>query len=1549
MADEQNILNSLRGLVTPQDNINFELSLSKHPSAYKNKSLCYAQNVRLSDDGTVLQNDNNIKGVVEINNKIKNKLIYHIIECNKELVLFAQGDKSNTFDIWRYNEEYNYFAKFYSGIPYNGGKFSGTFTYNSLDALIIAFCEYDSPNEEMNPMMTINLGTFKSGYIENKTNIWISNDNVPNDRNLSYNKLPLCPEVKLPYIENVVKVKGKSYIGVYHLYIRYKINDYDYTQWFSIGYPIINEKLNRNLIHQKVATNKENEDWNQHKLLNAYPTLYKTNLYMLANDNIDLLQQCINLDIHQDDILYDKFQIGIICISSTYTKYYRTNDLESALIYKLSLNIDNLIEEQLNIESYHNFYNVKNIINIKNKLYISNYKEYNFGNKDVDDVSVKLTKIQDIKSKYIAIDDRDIVCGSVVDSNKYRKYVYFGGAGDGFNNKKFIIPLRYYKDNDTYDVELGPAKFVSLLYYLNYLNINIDLTKSNKVKLNFSSIDNTPGSVLVKHDIDKEFDVFEYGIACVPISYTNEDRDSFLGYVDLKDSDGKNILNMKPNPYKGFAILISKLDEIPKCTNQNNIEYKNYYITPSVKDNPYINIVIYDGFKINGIDVLNRLVDTNIINTKKLTGNSSYAYGTAENEMQILPITGLVPGEIYDFYINFINKYGEISPSYRLSCKDEKYKTTFHSTVLDKDEDKNIGIVQLINKGGTSSTAYAIADIPIVNIKGNINSPNILPWCIKKIGKKPLTIENGQQYVFTDIDNDIESDVYKRINNLIQDTVNIPLEIRKTLTWGDLFDDALDVKFLPFVNSQNHKLFQVPSNIVNILSSSTNVNYNLHNGNVVNYNEETLKTSTQYGISVSIPKNIEYSSFFISYKKLEKRYKEDGFGNKYYLFNDFINTGNINVGDIILRHSINKKAWYPNFNSDKPFEIKECSLQQSDVEYSIKEIGVNLFSNICFSNDGQKNRTDRNTAIQFLNTFINPTPYIFKNENNYSYSDIEYIRTFTINKNIYVDNTSPTYRLGNILSKDDIISEGLNGVFKAHNALIYGDGYYGVTTQLSDVGNTSFGYAFLFSMYGFYDDDKNGLYLSTAAKSCNIYELNEEGNPINKIGNDIFYDTIASLNLFNYKIGNIQETNPNIYNIYNSSIHSLNEYNRTIYRSDVISDESKQNNWRFFETEAYKNIEENKGNITNILLIGNYLYVHTEHSLFAFSNDNTLSMNNQQLQLGAPDIFDMEYKEQFITKLGYGGLQDKDSWICGEYGYIYYNKSNKEIIKLYGNKIEKISEPINEFIKWYNPDKVIFADDKYNNRILINFMKCEVSGNIYQDNIMISYNYKFNNLISIHKWYRNYYNNCGFDKAYNTKENLYIIQRNTKTNDLVKTIDKESYGIYDAGIYRNSIISIIFNKYYKDIKYLENVRYKIRNVNILANSDDIIRYPIAQKSIPYAGNNIRVWNDLTDTGKIIFNITNKYDRDNNHNLISVKPENNIIINQSNPEFNNPYFDLGNWNFNYLRDILNVNPDAIIQENSRIYGNYFIIEFDITSNQLVEFEDVDSIMSQDKNI
>ena len=214
------------------------------------------------------------------------------------------------------------------------------------------------------------------------------------------------------------------------------------------------------------------------------------------------------------------------------------------------------------------------------------------------------------------------------------------------------------------------------------------------------------------------------------------------------------------------------------------------------------------------------------------------------------------------------------------------------------------------------------------------------------------------------------------------------------------------------------------------------------------------------------------------------------------------------------------------------------------------------------------------------------------------------------------------------------------------------------------------------------------------------------------------------------------------YTNYNKNNINKLSYDKTIRRSSVIRDESRENSWRKFGLESYKNITENKGKITKLIGIGTLFLVHTEHSLFMFDMDNSLKTNNKEIQLYSPDTFEVQYKEIFTSNLGFGGLQDKESSIVDQFGYIFYDTDKSIFYRYDAGKLNMISEDIQLWLNKFKPVNVRFANDKKHNRLLISFD--------YSDkNTVLSYNYKSNTFISIH--------DIDFKFGVNTKNKLYLL------------------------------------------------------------------------------------------------------------------------------------------------------------------------------------------------
>ena len=408
-----------------------------------------------------------------------------------------------------------------------------------------------------------------------------------------------------------------------------------------------------------------------------------------------------------------------------------------------------------------------------------------------------------------------------------------------------------------------------------------------------------------------------------------------------------------------------------------------------------------------------------------------------------------------------------------------------------------------------------------------------------------------------------------------------------------------------------------------------------------------------------------------------------------------------------------------------------------------------------------------------------------------------------------------------------------------------------------------------------------------------------------------------SIDLFSNPQGSQDDFIPTVYNNYRNDILNITQFDKTIRRSNVIQDESAVNAWRQFPIEGYKNINENKGIITNLVGIGVYLLAHTEHSLFMFNGDATLQTKDKSLQLLQPDAFDTNYVEVFTSDLGFGGLQDDLSFVVDQFGYIFYNNDFTRFYKFDNGQLSLIDQDIYLYLQDNKPTNVRFGNDKFNKRLLISL---KLSNNTTKT---LSYNYELGNFISFHDY--------NFIQGYNTKSKLYLVSENDLYNTIYNFTDTKSYGTYESlSISKTypSSISIILNEDYDAIKFLEFIKYNVRKVS---KSNSLVSiFPVKEGVQPYAGDILEIFSEFTNTGEIDINIdtTNKFNR-----------------------YSKPWFELGNWNFNYFRNKISTYNGSGSDKLTRIYGNYIVIKFTFNNKDKVciEFENLNGSVSKQRKL
>ena len=339
--------------------------------------------------------------------------------------------------------------------------------------------------------------------------------------------------------------------------------------------------------------------------------------------------------------------------------------------------------------------------------------------------------------------------------------------------------------------------------------------------------------------------------------------------------------------------------------------------------------------------------------------------------------------------------------------------------------------------------------------------------------------------------------------------------------------------------------------------------------------------------------------------------------------------------------------------------------------------------------------------------------------------------------------------------------------------------------------------------------------------------------------------------------------------------NQIDFYGKTIRRSDVIQSESVNNSWRYFRPENYKIITENKGNITNVVGIGNYLFAHCEHSLFLFDVTDSLQALDKNVQLLQPDSFEVAYKEVFTADKGYGGLQDYVSWVCDEFGYIFFDRSAKKIYRFDGGQLKDMTEGINNLVKVINPTEIWFGNDRERNRIMANIRSVS-------DNIILSYNLIANGWTSTHSYISNY-------KFIGLKDKLFI--PNVDGNNLTVThyIDTEFNkftlpvgDIDNNGSYKSFIDVVFTNPNYNKIKVLDFITY-------ILNKEPADNFELLQ---------LEIFTNCCYSG-----------------VIDISQERKKVS-----EYKKPYYDFERWNFNWFRNVIDKieNGDMVDRLSGRIH-------------------------------
>ena len=416
--------------------------------------------------------------------------------------------------------------------------------------------------------------------------------------------------------------------------------------------------------------------------------------------------------------------------------------------------------------------------------------------------------------------------------------------------------------------------------------------------------------------------------------------------------------------------------------------------------------------------------------------------------------------------------------------------------------------------------------------------------------------------------------------------------------------------------------------------------------------------------------------------------------------------------------------------------------------------------------------------------------------------------------------------------------------------------------------------------------------------------------------------------------------------------YSKINFDNTIRVSDTLADESFNNSVFKFNPTDYYNIPTDRGVIVKLFSIGNDILVHTKGSFYKFDANSIIVSNDSDIQLKESDPFDAGITQIFDSQYGYGGLDNKEAGCITFDSYFFYDKVSKHIFGYAGNnQILTIDNTIFKFIEWYSPEICRTLHDEKNDRVLFEFVSGRVAdANKTYNTFCISYNYKTKTFISLHDLtLLNAFNsrNC----CYSYKNNFVSLFTNLSNIDstLIEST-KGTWNIYGAATqpsltsfgtaqYNKNVSPFSIAIISKTIEYikesLDSVRYVAQVIQNVITKDVTSRdtYTISQQTRTNPVDRFYAITDVCISSEVKTNVND-----------AARP--NTLL-----DYKGFKYDLVSWSSNYFRNILNATNiyeypnqpgtgrDIVSDNNSLVYGRFFVLVFDFIKTSPIKFEDI----------
>lgn len=665
-------------------NINPKLNLNKTPNLVNSNSLIFAKNIRLDVDGTIhrdystfplsmpydkinqirnkydnlglrIVNDLNIylkeeelddysdvgviKSFIELccndDDSVRNKYfkIVGIISSNNEFYLFidcgwtplyAEDTKDYNLII-RYDE---YSERFYvcpCNWKWNNGTIEGCLINNLRGEKILVIGEYNA-NKNV-PIKSINLS--KSIFTDDES---------------IYTQTPNIPITNFNYQDRF------NYIipnGTYQFFIRYKIRDNFYTDWFPAS-------------RELFAGNSNTID-------TSYGTVKYVDEHRDSNVSFRFSVEHLNKEM---TTYYESFQIGFICshddeivarswkhfgFNIDYINFdYESNDVEEIEIADLT-------------KTTYQLYNVGNITSFKNKVYISNYTESNFNDINLQEYANKIGINIELEEDKVGYGGYDLILSSVrgeevISGLKLDEDTLFSGE-NGIIHKLLLDDSYYGSDRTIYNAISKSLNNENAFYRCGSRKWEIDC---------FADVENlikAQNRFKKPYINNKDYNNFSFQDKITSITINNNKVNQNVDEIIQKIYEGNRYLNFnctfinnKGEADNTYEIIITRpCSYVMTTTTSGGITE----MQPIEDENGGIQTRrVNDSLIIGKPETKEVTIHTYYTQKIVITIKANKRYLNAENSYVNVDYTTLIPYQKYKFYIHYIKQNGEVTNGY---------------------------------------------------------------------------------------------------------------------------------------------------------------------------------------------------------------------------------------------------------------------------------------------------------------------------------------------------------------------------------------------------------------------------------------------------------------------------------------------------------------------------------------------------------------------------------------------------------------------------------------------------------------------------------------------------------------------------------------------------------------------------------------------------------------------------------------------------------------------------------------------------------------------